>query len=139
MNEVEKLLAGLPLPSPSPSLELDARIAQLARAQAEAATVPTRRRWLGALAASTACAACLGFILGRQSVQPSGAAAGIHSDDRASLRAAPAVESATERAIVNVTVPPTEALTRFVMLPQRSESLFGRGPFQEQVDHSPLE
>src|SRR5262245_53594744 len=118
MNEIEKLLAGLP--RLSPSLELDARIAQFTCPTERGAPARANRRWLGALAACTACAGCIGFILGRESVMPSGTgAAGIHAGTAAPVQRVPAVWSPTERAMVNVNVPPTEALARFVMPPPR--------------------
>src|SRR5262245_11831725 len=69
MNEIEKLICGLP--RPEPSTEFDSRIAQVFNRAAR--PNPRKNRWsyIGLLTACTACAALVGFVVGRKSVAPS--------------------------------------------------------------------
>lgn len=134
MNEIENLIAGLPCPSPSPNL--DARIAQLTTRPARAGAIRARLRRLGVLAACTACAGMVGFALGRQSAS---AVAGNQPVAPLPANPMPPVATPTDRAIVKLELPQSEALARFVMPPRRTEGLFGRGPLEERSGSSPLE
>jgi hypothetical protein len=166
MNDIERLITRLPRPSPSE--ELDARIAGLIDSENGLETgadgplaarpiplhsppadgVRTANRRLIVTAASTACAGLLGFVIGRHSVAPvvagqaaiPGATVGaVAAPDGTPDVSNPAVSLRTERNIVNVQVPESEALVRFVMPAKQSVGLFGSGPLEERTESTQLE
>lgn len=157
MNDIERLIAGLP--RPLPSADLDARIAGLAgptRRAGRAAHDGTRfaMRRLIVSVASTAVAGLLGFLIGRHSAAPavagqpavqSTATASTMTDQTATVSAdspavpAPSPFPAQDRTIVRVQVPESEALARFVMPSKRTVGLFGEGPLEDRSETSHLE
>jgi hypothetical protein len=141
MNDIERLIAGLP--RPSPSAKLDARIAGLTstpQIDRQAASRRTGATWrLSAAAASVACAGVLGFLLGRHSVAPVVAR---HSPTVPKEMPADSIPSALpgpDPTVINVQASESEALARFVMPSKRFAGLFGSGPFVEQSESSQLE
>lgn len=138
MNELERLIAGLPVPSPS--AELDGRIAELTAARPGAGpAVRARTRRRAMVVACTACAGIAGFILGRHSVPPpattrplagKSTVPAVHEPlprGRIATSAARAIEPLAEHS----------SLLNFVTLPRRTEKLFGEGPLTERL-HSPV-
>jgi hypothetical protein len=141
MNDIERLIAGLP--RPSPSAELDARIARLTsepRVDRQAAGhgngAPRR---LMATVASAACAGLLGFALGRHSVEPVVAGQSATVGDVTPTDSIASAIPGRDQSVVTVQVPETEALARFVMPSKRSAGLFGSGPFVDQSESTHLE
>ncbi len=166
MNDIERLVAGLPRPSPSE--ELDSRIAALIGSEKGLDTVangpraarttlhwpPTDgpravKRRLIVTVASTACAGLLGFVIGRHSVAPviagqtatipSGTIGAVAAPDGTPELSVPSVSPRREQHIVNVQVPESEALVRFVMPAKRSAGLFGSGALEERTESTRLE
>ena len=134
MNDIEKLIAGLPRPLPSP--KLDARISELTRKPVNAQVARERLQRFGVLVACTTCAGLMGFLFGRQTAFP---LTGLQVDHVARAAPIPPIESASERPSVHFHEPPTEALARFVMPAKRIEGLFGCGPLEERSGPSHLE
>ncbi len=134
MNDIERLISGLPRPSPSP--ELDARISELTIRPAREVAIRARLRQFGVLAACTAGAGLIGFVLGRESAGP---VPELYSAAVAPGSPLPPPGPAPERAIVNVQVPQNEAVARFVVPPKQLEGLFGRGPLEDRSGPSQLE
>ena len=140
MNDIERLIAGLP--RPSPSAELDARIAeltskpQIGRHMFRDGSSPLRR--LMVIVASTTGAGLLGFLLGRHSVAPVVASLPATADVTPANSIAPA-PAERDRSVVTVQLPETEALVRYVMPSKLSAGLFGSGPFVDQPEATHLE
>jgi|SRR5579863_5820970 len=141
MNDIERLVAGLP--RPSPSAELETRITRLVgtaridRSPASDGKLALRR--LAVTAASVACAGLLGFLLGRHSAGP------VVASERQAVptpgpgNSNPPTLPEQAPAVIAVQVPETDALVRFVMPSRRTAGLFGGGPFVDQSDSSELE
>jgi hypothetical protein len=157
MNDIERLIAGLP--RPSPSADLDARIATLtSAARGDDHTAPNRnraavRRLLVAIA-STAGAGLLGFAIGRYSATPavggqlamqSAATLPTMTDQTGKVPTGASdvqVSSpvpARDRTIVKIEVPESEALVRFIMPSKRFTGLFGDAALEERSEDSQFE
>ena len=137
MDDIEKLIVRLPRPSPSPDLQ--DRIWQITNPPAASPPVGDqwrRDRWrsIAVLVTSVACAGVIGFILGRNS-----APAPAPAVDVASTVSLPTTSQPVLPNTEIVHYPPEEALTRFVMLPKRTESLFGPAIANHQAKSSPLD
>jgi hypothetical protein len=127
MNELERLIAGLPRPEPSD--QLDNRIHALL-AQGRARPLVSGRRIAVAWCGTAACVGVLGFFLGRQT---------------AIAEPAPAPVTATaqsiDRPVENPSAPVTsvsiplraDQLAGLFMPPAVHEGMLGRGPVKIEV------
>jgi hypothetical protein len=125
MNELERLISRLPRPSPSE--ELDARLSSIV-------SRPTHRevdrdpRRKPVFAVALACAAIIGFVLGRHSATI-GETKPMQADRSIQVTSKPELGFQ----VVRLDAEEREAIARFVMPRQSSESLFGTGPLEEKI------
>jgi hypothetical protein len=135
MNEIERLIAGLPRPVPSESL--DARIVEMV---GRSLRHDGRRPFgllVGALTTTAVCAGFAGFILGRASVSTATAAAEVQPATAAPvIKNAPAAPRPTSPTVVVALDP--EALSRF-MPPTKPVGLWGDATQLKSDDSKPFE
>ncbi len=132
MNDIEALISGLPRPSPSE--DLDVRLAKIFYHPTQTVVLGAPRRWVSVLATCAVCAGLTGFMLGRLSMTPA-----IGTTVTVITPQAPPREMAPDRNGVPIDLAEQHALAEFVMLPKRSESLFGNGPLEVQSGSTPFE
>lgn len=122
MDDIEKLIAGLPCPKVSP--DLDERIRQATSSPLNARGVRDRKtRSFVVLVTSIACAGAVGFALGRQSVSPTPPVIDVATTTTSARLSDPATDDLT---LVAKTTQ-IEAVKQFVMPPPQPEGLFGSG------------
>jgi hypothetical protein len=129
-RDIERLISRLARPSPSPAL--DARIAEITRkVQPERTRAPLGVAFR--LGSAIACAALLGFMLGRQSVSLPPAQPSL--PEGAQGRTDTESEIVADRAFV----PANEAFVQLVTKPKTFVSVFGSQPLEAQSRPSHLE
>jgi len=129
-RDVERLVSRLERPSPSP--QLDARIAAITgRVQPERKRSPFRN--VVPVGSAVACAALLGFVLGRQSVATPPQQSSV-PENKTRISAA-----AGQEPEVRAFVPASEAFVRLMTKPQTEVSVFGGQSLVKQVSPSEIQ